>query len=104
MKIDGSEIAADGALGGKEISESPHAGVLGTDRNLSPGLTREANLGVKISYCETYDERQPRSHDEPTSDFLFFFFLLRTMSLPKGSSPIGHPYTRYLFLHQRLKN
>ena len=70
MKIDDSEGTADGALGGKEKSENPHAGELETDNDLTPGLTREDYLGVKVPYCETYDERMPRSHDEPTSDYL----------------------------------
>ena len=70
MKIDDSEGTADGALGGKGKSENPHAGELGTDRDLTPGLTREDYLGVKVPYCEIYDERLPRSHDEPTSDYL----------------------------------
>ena len=70
MKIDDSEGTADGALGGKEKSENPHAGELELDRDLTPGLTREDYLGVKVPYCEIYDERLPRSHDEPTSDYL----------------------------------
>ena len=70
MKIDDSEGTADGALGGKEKSENPHAGELETDRDLTPGLTREDYLDVKVPYCEIYNERLPRSHDEPTSDYL----------------------------------
>ena len=51
MKIDDSEGTADGALGGKGKSENPHAGELGTDRDLTPCLTRVDYLGVKVPYC-----------------------------------------------------
>ena len=82
MKIDDSEGTADEALGGKEKSENPHAGELERDKDLAPGLTWEDYLGVKVPYCETYDERLPRSHDEPTSDYL------ETSSLPPETHPL----------------
>ena len=40
---------------------------------------------------------------EPKYFFYLFLFSLRIMSPPKGCPPIGHPYTRDLFLHQSLQ-
>ena len=75
MDLDVSGGMTDEVLGGKENPEIPHSGKLGPGRDLLPGLTREALLGVKDPSCETGDERPPRPHGEPTSDGLETFSL-----------------------------
>ena len=75
MDLDVSGGMTDEVFGGKENPEIRHSGKLGPGRDLLPGLTREALLGVKDPSCETGDERPPRPHGEPTSDGLETFSL-----------------------------